>query len=219
MLYRLLLRLGSFPYITDPAPDLTYDVFRLALVMLSGEYIERDDDGGLPRNEKARFISHEYQRMLFQALAQTSCKASLSISTKDRSDSDDKDLTSALKFLENSQQWDGPDSCIGFLPPPLPTPSSLPSSLSTNLHGTISSDEMKDLLKTLLVLKLRVIGIRNDYTSSSTLDLRQIVESIITAVDNSILGKIGKDIDWSTFNNLFNTFIVRNASFTPAKTN
>ncbi|KAF2674055.1 hypothetical protein BT63DRAFT_1172 [Microthyrium microscopicum] len=206
MLYRLLLRLGSFPYITNPAPHLTYDVFRLGLVMLSGKYIAYGDD--IPHgNEKVRFISREYQRMLFQALVQTSCKARSSISTKDRSDSDDKDVRSALKFLENAQQWDGPNPCIGFLPAPLPTPSSLPSSLSTNLHGTISSVEMKDLLETLLILKLRVIGIRIDYTSSSTPDLRQVVESIISAIDNSTLGEIGKDIDWPTFSNLFDTFI------------
>jgi hypothetical protein len=75
-------------------------------------------------------------------------------------------------------------------------------------------DEKKDFLETLLILKLRLIGIQIDYTSSSTPNLRQAMDSFITAVDNSTLGEIGKDIDWSTFNTLFDTFIVRNASFT-----
>jgi hypothetical protein len=185
--------------------------------MLSGRLLSTrlfwiPDEIDLPENEMSRIIQRRYRRMVFQALAKKSCKVESNNSTRDRSDSDDEDLSTALSILQYLQQWEGPDPCIGFFPAPLPNPSNLPSSLSTNLDGKITLDEMKDFLKTLLVLKLRGIDIRIDCTSSFAPDLRQAVDSIIVSLDNSILGKSGKDINWSTFDTLFDTLIVRSAS-------
>ena len=205
LFYRLLLNLGSFPYITEPEPYLTFDVFRLGLIILSGKYSEHRAYIDYGKRKDARFVSCQYRRMMFQALAKTMSETKSSKLSEERTDSDDEDLLDALRFLDGTQQWDGPDECVGYDAAPFPTPTSLPSSSSTNLDGHIDWDEMKDFLKALLELKIRGIDIVVDRTP----DLRQAVDSIIAAIENSMPGKAGNDVNWSTFDTIFDILIVR----------
>jgi hypothetical protein len=189
---------------------MTYDIFRLGLVMLSCRFLNYSASHHHSEDNKAKFIGGRYRRMGFQALAERKHDKRLKESSKRRNDSDEEDVLDAILFLKGTQQWDGPDEymCVGFIAASLLFPTSLPWSQSADLDGNIYMDQMKNFLETFLALKLRRIDIRIDLAVDSPSDQRAAVDCMLTGLDNQTPDEPDKDIDWSTFDRLFENLIV-----------
>jgi hypothetical protein len=157
----------------------------------------------------ANLIESEYRRRIFQSLAEHNYEKN-PFESKRRGTAEDKDLLDAFKCLKRFDSWECPNPCFAIRAPPQPPAISLPSSESTDFAGTVTLGVIEELVETLLILKIRGIDIRFNYSSADVPNLRKAVNSTIAAL--SLKGRT--DVNWSDFNNLFERLFVRCKPFT-----
>lgn len=167
LLFRAMIRLGSFPYHNRSVSTLAVDVVSVA-VILSLRYhqtkissITRTSLGGFGSDEKGmRWL----RRILFQCMMirdeSTSDCDLRGIQCLDRSESDDEDLLGAHRFVTTTNRWRDweREPKIMRLGPPIIPALALPSSQSRDLAGSIARAEFDPLVKILLTGHLYLSG-------------------------------------------------------------
>lgn len=123
LLYRCLLRLGSFPYLNRPAPALTTDVMRIALAIL----IRRHQQLGRPIGCTGRIIdSEDMQAYGMRSLLFQNMRAGVEPVAKrqnaHRTEANDEYLLQAYEFVsaKNNRRPKNNPTRIIFGPPMVP---------------------------------------------------------------------------------------------------
>lgn len=150
LLYRCLLRLGSFPYLTRPAPALTADVMRVALAIL----IQRHQQTAAPVGCPGRIVdsedlqAHGMRSLLFQSMRAEAEPLAKRQSAYRRIEVNDEYLLQAYEFVtnRNNRRPKRNPTRIIFGPPMIPV-EDLPSSGSVDYSGTIPKDQFASLIK------------------------------------------------------------------------
>ncbi|KAL7622874.1 hypothetical protein AAE478_006553 [Parahypoxylon ruwenzoriense] len=168
LLFRCMLRLGSFPYQNQPASKLTVDIARVAVIIL----LRRHERNARPiggtqsldydeEQQRAKWL----RRLLFQCMA-TKGTANMeegviaSSHNSDRNDAaNDEHLLQAHRLIScyNKERDESNPKVVRRGPPIIPV-SDLPSSQSQNFSGYIPRSEFEALTHLLLASQLYLTG-------------------------------------------------------------
>ena len=189
-LYRLLLRVGSYPYHQDPSKKLDLSTLRTATVILlrNDEYRVRYIGGDEEKNECAARLRARYLRLLFQALAPTP-----DLNTDEMGESDDEDVVEALRVISQRRILRHPTNPkIGTPAPEAPRPSSLPSSHARMLDGQLSGVDLQVLLRLFLACQLYWGGSGPEHViASPSGGFNRAADSLYTAFELDPEGNCG----------------------------
>ena len=196
-MHRSLLSLGSFPYLSNPAPYLTLQTFQAALIILTNR-----DDSKIRRNMDnededlyQNRLDARKRRMIFQSVTTRAGDTGSGGGNTSRSAENDEDLREVYEYVvsHNYQDQDLGHTIIHLPGPELAALENFPSSQSRKLDRSISCQDFKALVKILLVTQL--FDTVDPEKATENLDqLNHIVESIIKG-----FVKEKNDVDWSTY--------------------
>ena len=193
-LYRLLLRVGSYPYHQDPSKKLDLSTLRTATVILlrNDEYRLWFSYGDEEENECAARLQARYPRLLFQALAPTP-----DLNTDEMGESDDEDVVEALRVISQRKFIRDPTNPkIGTPVPKTPRPSSFPSSHARMLDGQLSRVDLQVLLRLFLACQLYWGGSGPEHVIASPSNgFDRAADSLYTAFELDQEGNCG----WRSF--------------------
>ncbi|KAI1763256.1 hypothetical protein GGR53DRAFT_498223 [Hypoxylon sp. FL1150] len=203
LIYRSMIRIGSFPYQNQPDSALTADVALVAVIILLRRHESSasaiSDIGNGDENEEVRWADW-LRRILFQSMVVHDNSAADRNSK--RSDFDDEDLLRAHKFVSNNNKWRDweRNPKVAHSGPPIISASELPSSRSQYLGGSIPNSELEALIKLLLANQLYLTGNGPDILVREENQLNAGVNSIMAALrqPNEASG-----ITWESFNRVF----------------
>ncbi|XXH04114.1 hypothetical protein Hte_010526 [Hypoxylon texense] len=197
LIYRCMVRIGSFPYQNQPVSTLTADVTTVATIVLLRRHessasaisdVGTGDDGGEVR------WAEWLRRILFQSMAIRD-----SLAADHRTASDDEDLLRAHQFVSSSNQWRDweRNPRVAYAGPPIIPTSELPSSRSQDLSGFIPKAELEALIKLLLASQLYLTGNGPEILALEGEQLDASVDSTTAAFHQS--EKV-PGITWESFN-------------------
>ncbi|TID23787.1 hypothetical protein E6O75_ATG03423 [Venturia nashicola] len=205
--YDLLLRLGSYPYISNPPPgrhrQLDFLTFKCGLMSLSGRLPRTT-----PNASGFKFggaAGRKRRRILFMAL-QEDVKEALTpedeMTEPRRTEEDDEDLIDVIRMFE-AYRWEGPNPCLTYQGPRIPHRTAFRSSRSVP-QGMVGVEKIRQLLKRLLVVKLWCFGIDLDAPSVQALDWGGAIQVIMASggIDPAIAQGYVK---WPEFDRIFAT--------------
>ncbi|EPS31690.1 hypothetical protein PDE_06647 [Penicillium oxalicum 114-2] len=177
ILHRSLLRLGSYPYQNDPVNLLTLEVLRTAVIILLGldnwRILETDSVArqSLPNDRSVSF----QRRLFFQSIAEQKETPRLS-----RGVGDDCDLQKALDLItQGNFKRDKRFPTRVILGPQYPPAEHFPSSFSTLTSGLISREDLRPLLRLMLVTQLHLAGIDPECFASSLAEIEASTDSLL----------------------------------------
>ncbi|KAI2462756.1 hypothetical protein F4781DRAFT_184142 [Annulohypoxylon bovei var. microspora] len=190
LLFRIMIRLGSFPYHSQPVSSLTLDMVLVAVIILL-RYHERNGTA-VAGTSPGDFSSEEkgmkwLRRILFQCMAiRDGSSEGCDLGGTDRiirkSESDDEDLLGAYRYVVSTNRWRDWERTPKVLHrgPPIIPEVELPSSRSRDLSGSIPRAEFDFLVKLLLAGQLYLSG---DSTEplTNTKELDACVASVLSA--------------------------------------
>jgi len=197
ILHRSLLSLGSFPYLNNPAPYLTLETFQAALLILTNRddsklrrNMDNEDDDVYQKKLDARKF-----RMIFQSITNLARDTSSGNESTSRNAEDDEDLREVYEYVvsHNYQDQDLGHTVVHVQGPELAALESFPSSQSRKLDGAISYQDLKSLVKILLVTQL-FDTVDPEKAAENSDQLDHVVESVTRA-----FGKEGSNVSWTTY--------------------
>ncbi|KAI1087505.1 hypothetical protein F5B19DRAFT_64252 [Rostrohypoxylon terebratum] len=167
LLFRAMIRLGSFPYQNKPVSTLSVDVASVAVILLLRYY--EWDASSISGISLGEFGSDEkgmrwLRRILFQCMTIRDESASdcdlEDMQDLDRNESDDEDLLGAHRFVTSTNRWRDwkRDPKIMHSGPPILPVMALPSSQFRHLNGSIPRAELGPLIKLLLAGHMYISG-------------------------------------------------------------
>lgn len=209
LFYDLVLRLGSYPYITKPpsqgrVPRLDFPTFKTGLMALSGRLTATT-----PVASGFKFAGtagRKHRRILFLALEEqiTAPLTPEDERRKPRTDDDDEDLLDVLKLFE-ACRWEGPNPCLTYQGPQIPHRTAFRSSRSVP-KGMVRVEKVWQLLRLSLVVKLWQFGINVDTPSIKDLDWRGVIRAIMASGGINLTTLPGY-IQWPEFDRMFATTV------------
>lgn len=199
-LYDCIIKLGSYPYISRPAPKLSWNVLKTALLVLTGTLQSTHPIGTSPSFHGAARAKHI--RHIFLALSDRTGPGTL---LDEPSEDDNEDLIDALSFIDAYRQWEGPNPAVAVPAPALPGPDIFTSSKSKPI-GKVSSDKVRLLIKFLLWLKVDYFGLDLGITVWNEWFWSSAVESIISSGRNQEVGP-ASPIIWTEFDRILQTVV------------
>ncbi|KAI0179454.1 hypothetical protein GGR52DRAFT_536278 [Hypoxylon sp. FL1284] len=203
LLYRCMIRVGSFPYQTQPVSALTADVAMVAVtVLLRRHESDASTISGIGSGDEEEEVRRAewLRRILFQSMA-TRDSSATSHSTS-RGAADDEDLMRAHKFVSSHNKWRDweRNPKVAHSGPPVIPVSELPSSRSQDLSGSIAMPELEALVKLLLSCQLYPTEDGPEILVREGKELDAGVASIVAALHepNETSG-----VTWESFNRAF----------------
>jgi len=206
LLYRTVLRLGSYPYHLDPEDKITIDVLRTAVVLTFSKYRFRGWNGeGKDMKSHIEFLEKKSRRLLFQSMMQECFPDEKN--PKQRSDEDDKDLLEVLQALDEVVRGkrEGPDEdekkmCFK---------NDLPSSHSTELGGFIPYKEFRRFVRLMVLYRFPF-----NLTQPSLLEIDTTSDTIMEWFTSKEDGARVAGIAWPAFDLALGETIVSMCSST-----
>ena len=196
IIYRFLLRLGSFPYQNDPEELLTQSVLCAAVILLSR--FVRDVDNA--------YFSTDERRICFQCMTSMASE-SISQDQSLREEADDQDLINVLSKMRGRRRHpDHPK--IMVYGPEQPPSSQFPSSWSRDLNQFIPKDEFRSFLRLMVVSNLFSSGIEVQEFATSTSQTEGITNCLLAAFQAGPNG-----ISWDVFCRVMKNDMVRNTEY------
>ncbi|KAE9982886.1 hypothetical protein EG327_005725 [Venturia inaequalis] len=204
--YDLVLRLGSYPYISNPPPgrhpQLDFLTFKCGLMALSGRLT-----GTTPIASGFKFggtAGRKRRRILFVAL-QEDVREPLTPEdemTKTRTEEDDEDLDDVIKLF-GEYRWEGPNPCLTYQGPMIPHRTAFRSSRSVP-NGMVKVERIWQLLERLLMVKLWCFGIDLEAPTVKALDWSGVIEVVMASggIDPSTPRGY---VQWPEFDRMFAT--------------
>lgn len=169
IIYRLLLRMGSFPYQNDPMSFLTFEILRTACISINNDIYQLDDNQG-------------FQIIFFQSLCRFNRISRLGNNKEHtpRNEDDDEHLEYALSCatrLRRSQY----NLRIIFRGQPNPPLSHFPSSWSRKLDQPIPTGEFRSFLRLMLFLSLDSTGFDISGLAAWSNQAEEVVDCMLAA--------------------------------------
>jgi hypothetical protein len=148
----------------------------------------------------------KHRRILFLALAniETAPLKPEDEGLEPRTDEDDEDLLDVLKLFE-ACRWEGPNPCLTYHGPRIPHWTAFRSSRSVP-GGLVRIDNVWQLLRLLLVVKLWQFGIDMQSPSVQDLDWRGGIGAIVASGGLNPKTPTGY-IGWPEFDSMFATIV------------
>ena len=195
LLYRLIFRLGSYPYHQEKsAKDLDLGTLQKTVTILLqyDEYLLQASNSDEERDDHAARLQDRYLRLLSQSLAATP-----NLDIKERGEDDYEDVTEALHIASRRRILRHPTNPrIGTLAAALPPPSSFPPSYSRTLEGRLANADLHILIRLVLAYQLYWSGTGPEYIVASPSDgFNKAANSILSSFDPDEDGRYG----WQSF--------------------
>lgn len=149
LLYRIVVRLGSYPYHLNPEENLTSDILRTGVILILSKYRFRGCQRPEDRKSCIEFWEKKSRRLLFQSMMQGGVP-----SAKDqdqRSDEDDEDLLEVLQALQEVDNGKSQELTEREMKSQLFN--DLPTSNSTELGGTIPEVDFRNFVRLMLLYR------------------------------------------------------------------
>lgn len=152
LLYKCVQRLGSFPYLHQPAPVLTDNILRVSLSILLQRHEQLSQPVGVKGGAVGSMENQAYgmRSLLFQSMRDSQAPLNSLINEKDTPRTDEKDdyLLQAHRIVSklNSRRPPSNPTRIEF-GPPIIAAEALPSSNSDDYSGTIPQDQLTSFLR------------------------------------------------------------------------
>ncbi|KAF2091485.1 hypothetical protein K490DRAFT_60925 [Saccharata proteae CBS 121410] len=203
VLYRLVVRLGSYPYHQQADQNvLTLKCFKVAVALLTGQYWRKfwdllDADDVVEEESKAAEIR---TRLLFQSLRGRATQADGQAPASHHESEIKDDVRSVLELLEKNNKWRDPDNPkVVKRGLPLPPVSALPPCHSDDLRGEVAYEDLGSLIRLLLVMGQYTVGCRAEDLTDNEQGLDEVVSSIMAGIIELKEGKAGRRIPYAEF--------------------